>query len=188
MRAALAAALLLALAPAGAGAQRRVSEAASTSQTVAGTRLTVEYYRPVARGRTGLFGEVVRWGEVWTPGANWATTLEASRPVRVNGQPLAAGKYSLWMVVREQGDWTVLFHPTARRFHTQRPDTAEAVLRLTVPPREAPHLEVLTWSFPAVSRRGTTLQMQWGTTVIPLEVTVEGGRDETPVPADDPGG
>lgn len=88
-------------------AQIRASEAAMVAQTIDGTRLTVEYSRPRARTRDSLFGKVITWDEVWTPGANWATTLEVSQDVRVNDKALAAGKYTVWFVVRKQGPWTV---------------------------------------------------------------------------------
>ena len=70
----IALALSLAL-PARAPAQVRASEAASVSQTVDGTKITIEYSRPRGRARDSLFGKVVPWGEVWTAGANLATTL-----------------------------------------------------------------------------------------------------------------
>ena len=54
-------------------AQAMASEKGSVIQTVDGTTITIEYYRPVARGRTP-FPDVVHWGRMWTPGANWATT------------------------------------------------------------------------------------------------------------------
>ena len=39
-------------------AQGRLSEHAVAAQTIAGTTITVEYYRPAARGRDSLFGKV----------------------------------------------------------------------------------------------------------------------------------
>jgi hypothetical protein len=162
--------------PAVASAQVRASERAIVSQTVDGTVITVDYSRPAARGRPVLFGGVVRWGDVWTPGANYATTLEVSRDVTVNGQPLATGKYALWMIPRAAGDWTVFLHDNVRAFHTQRPDPSTALLTLMVAPEQVAHTEVLTFSFPAVAHDGTTLRMQWGTTAIPLQIAVEPTR------------
>jgi hypothetical protein len=163
---------LVGLVPVLAGAQVRASERATVSQTVDGTVITVDYSRPVARGRDSVFGRVVRWGEVWTPGANWATTLEINRDIRLNDHPLARGKYSLWMVPRAAGPWTVLVWDEARRFHTQRPDTTRARLRFAVMPQQLAPVEVLTFSFPEVRRDGARLIMQWGATAIPLEIEV----------------
>jgi hypothetical protein len=66
------------------GAQLNASEPASVSQVVDGTKVTVEYSRPRARGRTGLFGTEVAFGHVWTPGANQATTLAVNKDVTIN--------------------------------------------------------------------------------------------------------
>lgn len=153
-------------------AQVRASEHGAVSQTVNGTTITVDYSRPVARGRDSLFGRVVHWGEVWTPGANWATTLEADRDFRLNDQPVPKGKYAVWMIVRSEGPWTVLLSDDARKFHTQRPDTTKARVRFTVAPEQRAPVEILTWSFPEVRRDGATLLMQWGATAVPLRIGV----------------
>lgn len=164
--------------PFAAGAQVKASEAASVSQTVDGTVMTVEYSRPRARGRDALFGGEVKWDEVWTPGANWATTLEVNKDVTVDGHPLAKGKYSVWMVVRP-GDWTAVFDPRSHLFHTRHPDSTDQQLRFTVTPEQSPFLEVLTWSFPEVRVNGTTLVMQWGTYRVPLHLAVTPSYQQT---------
>jgi len=160
--------------PGSASAQVKASELASVSQTVDGTRLTVEYSRPRARGRDSLFGKVVTWHEVWTPGANWATTLEVSKDVTVNGQPLPRGKYAIWMIVRE-ADWTVILDTTHHRFHVPHLDSMPrpGQVRFDVTPAAGAFTEVLTWSFPSVRLDGTTLLMQWGTVQVPLDLKVE---------------
>jgi hypothetical protein len=85
--------------------QIRASEVGSMSQIIDGTKISMEYSRPRARGRDPLFGgRVVHWNEVWTPGANWATTLEASKDVTLNGQRVPKGKYSVWLVVRQNAE------------------------------------------------------------------------------------
>jgi len=119
---------------------------------------------------------VVRWGDVWTPGANWATTLEVSGDVQLNGQTLARGKYSVWMIPRENESWTVFLNDNNRLFHTQKPKPESARLTLAVTPQTTPHAEVLTWSFPLVSSEGATLQMQWGTIAVPLDIRVTSNR------------
>jgi hypothetical protein len=159
-------------APAALLAQVRASEPASVSQTIDGTTITVDYSRPRARGRDSLFGKVVQWDEVWTPGANWATTLTLSKDLRINGQALAKGKYSVWMVVRP-GPWTVVFDPRHRRFHTHHPDSTAEQVRFNVVPEQAGFQEVLTWSFPYVRINGATLAMQWGAMRVPLAIEVE---------------
>lgn len=156
-----------------ANAQVRASEAATVSQTIDGTVMTVVYSRPRIRGRSQVYGsdKVIPWGEVWTPGANWATTLEVNKDVTVNGHPLPKGKYSVWMKV-EQREWTVVFDTTARLFHTQHPIADSALVHFTVTPENVKGPDVLTWSFPEVSTTGTTLRMAWADRAVSLDIVV----------------
>jgi len=163
----------LLLLPAPVPAQVRASEAASVSQTVDGTKITVTYSRPRARSRDSLFGKVVTWGEVWTPGANLATTLELSRNAKLVGHPIPKGKYSVWLVVRQTGDWTFVLDPRADLFHMAHPDSTALQIRFAVKRSERPFAEALTWSFPEIRRAGATLAFQWGTVYVPLEIEVE---------------
>lgn len=172
----LALAALVLLPAAGARAQSLASPFGTVSQKLDSTTITVEYYRPSVRGRV-VFGRIVRWGEVWTPGANWATTLEVDHDVRIEGRPLPSGKYSLWMIPAERPDsWTVILNRAARRFHVVRPDRAEDQLRFRVAADTAPHAEVLTFAFPAVSRTGATLELRWAGTVLPMRLETVGTR------------
>jgi hypothetical protein len=163
-------------------AQIRGSEAAVVAQTVDGTTITVEYSRPVARGRD-LFGGIVPWNVPWT-GANWATTLEVNRPIRLNGEEVDTGKYAVWFIPRESRPWTVSLHRNARVFHNQRPDSTAAQIHIAVTPETGPHAELLTWSFPAVTGEAAALQMQWGTTTIPLRIVVQPTKPVALDPAD----
>jgi hypothetical protein len=167
--------VLLALAsPLSHAVAQMASEKGSVTQTVDATTITIEYSRPVARGRNP-FPDVVRWGRMWTPGANWATTLEVDRPVHLNGLEVPKGKYSVWMIPGPE-EWTVMLNREARRFHTQPPSLSEEQARFTVKPVTGAHMETLTFYFPVVTRDGTTLDMHWGTTVIPMRVAVEPSR------------
>jgi hypothetical protein len=160
--------------PSVAVAQGVASERGTVSQIVDGTTITIEYSRPVARGRNP-FPDVVRWGRVWTPGANWATTFEVDRPVHLNGLDVPKGKYSIWMIPGAD-EWTVTLSREARRFHTQPPGSSDEQVRFTVKPTTAPHMETLAFYFPVVTRDGATLDMHWGTTVVPMRITVEPSR------------
>jgi hypothetical protein len=161
-------------------AAQMASEKGSVTQTVDGTTITVEYSRPVARGRNP-FPDVVRWGRIWTPGANWATTFEVDRPVHLNGLDVPKGKYSVWMIPGAD-EWTVTLNREVRRFHTQPPSSSEEQVRFTVKPVTGAHMETLAFYFPVVTRDGATLDMHWGTTVVPMRITVEPTRP--PVIAD----
>jgi hypothetical protein len=157
-----------------ASAQPLASPRSTITQLVDSTTISVEYYRPSVRGRV-VVGRLVPWGRMWTPGANWATTLDVDRDVRIASQPLPRGKYSLWMIPSPSA-WTVVLSRQARRFHVVRPDAKEEQLRFTVRPDSGPHVEMLTFSFPDVSRVGATLRLQWERTVIAIPIEVEQSR------------
>lgn len=93
MKRALGISVILAVGPGLATAQDRTipwSQRGAVEQRVGFTDVTITYRRPVARGRT-LVGGLVRWGRVWNPGADSATTITVSRDIEVEGQPLASG-------------------------------------------------------------------------------------------------
>ncbi len=163
---------LVALSASGVHAQIRASEKASVSQTTDGTTFTVTYFRPQARGRTELFGKTVTMGEVWTPGANWATILEVSRDVTVDGHVVAKGKYSVWFVVGPL-DWTVILDPRFQRFHMEVPDSTKDQVRWKVRPTAGPQTDVLTWSFPEVRADGVRLLFAWGPKRVSFNATVQ---------------
>ncbi|MBY0490408.1 MAG: DUF2911 domain-containing protein [Gemmatimonadaceae bacterium] len=157
-------------------AQIRASELQSIAQTVDGTTLRVTYSRPRLRGRTVVFGtKAVQWGEVWTPGANYATVLDVDRDVTMGGVAVPKGKYGIWMIVSRDSTWTMLLDPKWKQFHTEHPKPNDTQLRVPVRanPRAATTEEVLTFSFPSVSARGGTLAMQWARMrlTVPFQVT-----------------
>lgn len=155
-------------------AQIQASEHALTAQTVDGTTITLEYSRPQARGRT-IFGELVPWHVVWTPGANWATTLEVDADIKINGTDVPAGKYSVWAIPRPDR-FTLTLNPEDRIFHFMKPDSTDEQIHVSVDPETGPHAEMLTWSFPAVTGDAATLRLQWGTTFLDMQVLVPPSR------------
>jgi Protein of unknown function (DUF2911) len=161
-------AIVLTLAGSAVGAQApRPSQHGSVSQEIASTQVTIEYNRPVARGRE-LFGALVPWGKVWCPGADTCTSITVSTDVQVNGQKLAAGAYSMW-AEPNQDRWTIIFNKRHPVFHT-RYDASQDVLRVTATPREAQHMETLAFYFPVVDGRRAELVLHWGKVVVPLQL------------------
>lgn len=154
-------------------AQIKASEIGSMSQVIDGTKITVEYSRPRVRGRAPVFGTpIVHWGEVWTPGANYATTLETDRAITLDGRPIPKGKYSMWFVVRQSGDWTLVLDPKWKQFHNSPPDSNATQIRFGVHARPGPFTEVLTWSMPDLRVDGGTLVMNWDRTAVSMNVHV----------------
>ncbi|MEO8333928.1 MAG: DUF2911 domain-containing protein [bacterium] len=155
-------------------AQIRASEIGSMSQIIDGTKVSMDYSRPRARGRDTLFGTpAVHWGEVWTPGANNATTLTVSKDVKLNGNAVPKGSYSVWFVVKRDGDWTAVLDPKVKRYHMDPPDSSAAQIRFGIKPEAAPFTDVLSFSMPAIRANGGTLMFQWERVRIPIDVEVQ---------------
>ena len=150
--------------------QIQASERAIVGQTIDGTELTIEYARPQVRGRE-VFGGIVPWDVVWTPGANWATTFETSKDIKLNGVAVPAGKYSVWALPRER-EWLVMLNSDPEIFHFVKPDSAQAAVHIRATPERAEHAEMLTWSFAAVRGDFANLTLSWGSTAVPLRVEV----------------
>lgn len=101
----------------GAHAQsRRASPHETTTATVDGSAMSIEYGRPYMRGRT-IFGGLIRYNDVWCPGADEATMLSTSRSLRMGDLAVPAGEYSLWILPTES-TWTLILNKEAHTFHT----------------------------------------------------------------------
>jgi len=145
-----------------------LSQHATVSQRVGTTAITIDYNRPVARGRK-LFGDLVPWGEVWHPGANDATTITFSKNVLIEGKPLAAGSYTLWSIP-DSAKWTMIFSKALHVWHRPYPGASQDVLRVPVTPEHGDYMEVLVYYFPVVGPDSATLRFQWGTTIVPIRI------------------
>lgn len=148
----------------------RRSQPAVVSQTLGETRLTITYNRPVARGRT-LFGGIVRWGEVWCPGADEATTLETTGDVTIATKRLPAGKYTVWAIPGEQ-EWTMIFSDAVGVWHVPYPGPDRDRLRVNVSPQRGSPVESLAFYFPMSDLRAATLRLHWGETFVDLPIEV----------------
>lgn len=143
-------------------AQIRASELGTMAQTIDGTRIAMQYYRPRARGRDTLFGKKdMSWGRLWTPGANWATTIEPSNAIKLNGVNVPKGKYSMWMKLTSATAWTLVLDPEHHLYHEDRPDSNAKQVRVPVTVTQAPFTDVLTWSMPELRIDGGTLEFRW---------------------------
>jgi Protein of unknown function (DUF2911) len=145
------------------------SQRGSVTQMVAFTEISVLYGRPIARGRA-LFGALVPWDSVWHPGADSATRIRFSKDVLIEGKPLHTGEYSLWLIPRATGPWTVIFSKAAHVFHKPYPGARFDALRVDVSPEQASHMESFAIYFPVVLRDQAVLRLHWGTTAVPVRI------------------
>jgi hypothetical protein len=147
------------------------SQHGSVTQLVAMTTITVDYNRPVARGRE-LFGALVPYDRVWCPGADDCTTLMVSTEVTIEGHALPAGTYSLW-AKPGAARWTLILNRAHPIFHTRYQTVADQdILTIDVTPRAGSHMETLAFYFPVVNAKHAELVLHWGTVVVPLAIDV----------------
>jgi DUF2911 family protein len=147
------------------------SQHGTVTQEVAATTFTIEYDRPVARGRD-LFGALVPYDRVWCPGANTCTTLTVTTDVTVEGRKLPAGTYTVW-AKPGAATWSIIFNTAHPTFHTQHARVADQdFLTIDVKPRAAPHMETLAFYFAVVDGRHAELVLHWGTVAVPLSIDV----------------
>lgn len=74
---------------------RSLSVRDTTRAVIGRARISVEYGRPLKRGRE-ILGNVVPYGVVWRTGANAATHLTTTAPISIAGIELPRGTYTLW--------------------------------------------------------------------------------------------
>jgi hypothetical protein len=87
----------------------RKSPPATANGEIGSAMITVNYSSPLVKGRE-IFGDLVPYGKIWRAGANEATTFETTEELSINGPPLPAGKYSLFVIPKAEGSWTVIFN------------------------------------------------------------------------------
>ncbi|MGH7500567.1 MAG: DUF2911 domain-containing protein [Longimicrobiales bacterium] len=151
----------------------RPSQHGTVSQTIHTTTITVEYDRPVARGRQ-LFGDdgIVVHDALWTPGANRATILELSAPARVAGEDVPAGRYGVW-TIPGANEWTLILNRTWDTSHAIYPGPESEAMRTTIRTERGAHMETLAFYFPVVGPYSATLLLHWGEVIVPIPIEVE---------------
>jgi hypothetical protein len=96
-------------------AQSVASPFATSSVTIAGHKIDVEYYAPSARGRK-IMGGLVPFDEVWCTGANWATKITFDADLQMGDLKLPRGSYSIWTLPTAH-DWTLIVNKQTGQFH-----------------------------------------------------------------------
>lgn len=146
----------------------RLSQHQVITQTVGLTDITIDYSRPVAKGRT-IFGGLVPYDKVWRTGANEATQITFSDDVTINGHPLPKGAYSLHTIPGKDS-WTLIFNKTAKQWGSFNYDQAQDALRVTTKPQQGPSAELFTITFPDVTADDAVVAMRWADVMVLFKV------------------
>lgn len=139
-----------------------------------GLDLEVFYCRPSKKDRD-IFGEagLVPYGEVWRTGANEPTTFETATNLKIEGQTLPAGKYSVWTIPNEQ-EWEVIFntkmYPWGVSFGASAPVEREFDALIVKAPVEILSEPVEMFTIGFEEGEATRLIMMWDDTKISMRV------------------
>lgn len=113
----------------------------------------------------------------WRAGANECTTIQFSHDVMIEGKPLSAGKYGLFLMLAENGPWTWIFSKNTSGWGSYYYNEKEDVLRVEVTPQDHPRTEWLTYTFIDRQPEDATLALQWELKSIPMRISVPNMND-----------
>ncbi|HVF47971.1 MAG TPA: DUF2911 domain-containing protein [Pyrinomonadaceae bacterium] len=172
----------------------QASQKATLMQTVGITDITINYFRPAVKGRkvwgdwpVKVEGEatldnqntrppgapIVPYGHVWRTGANTATQFIVTDDVLINGQPLAAGNYSLHSIPGKD-DWTFIFNTVAEQGGSFNYDKTKDALRVKAKPDwNAEHQESLGFTVDPSSDVAATVVLRWEKLRVPFTLEVK---------------
>lgn len=176
----------------------RESQKMMIAQTVGTTEIAITYSRPAVKGRP-IFGAppetmasrakgeatldnsndrkagepIVPFDHVWRAGANEATMFTVNDDVLVNGQPLAAGKYSFHVIPAKDGNWTIIFNKDLD-WGSFTYKAENDILRVKTKAEAAPfNMELLTYYFDPVGADTATVHLRWEKMDVPFTVKVK---------------
>jgi hypothetical protein len=147
------------------------SPAATITQQVGLTDITISYHRPAVNKRD-VWGKLVPYDQVWRAGANENTVITFSSDVTVSGQKIAAGSYGLHMIPTQK-DWTVILSRESRAWGSFFYDQKDDAARFTVTPRPSEFVERLAYTFDDPSDHGVTATLRWEKLAVPLAIDVD---------------
>ena len=149
--------------------------AASTRDTaralVAGNTMSIDYGRPMLRGHN-VWSNGVLGDTLWRTGANAATEFRTQRDIRINGQTIPAGAYTLWTHVfpgnsryelifnRQTGQWGTVYNPS------------QDLVRVPLTDRSMPNSAERFTMVIEPRGDGGVIAMQWGTKRLEVPFTV----------------
>ncbi len=154
------------------------SPTATLKQRVGLTDIEIIYSRPGVKGRK-VFGEragktLEAWGEVWRVGANNATSVTFSTPVKIGGTEIPAGTYGLFAELGRD-EWTVILNKIAKQWGSYAYDAKDDVVRVKAKVQQLAHpVETLTIDINDIRDESATLNISWENThvAVPFQVDV----------------
>jgi len=133
--------------------------------------IKVTYSRPSVKGRV-IFGDLIKYGEVWRVGANENTEIKFYKPATINGVAVPAGTYSLF-AIPEKDKWTIIINKELDLWGGYAYDESKDLVRVSVPvkPVSTP-VEALSIAF-TTQGAVTNLVIGWDKTTVELPITIK---------------
>jgi len=120
----------------------------------------ITYGSPGVRGRI-IWGGLVAFDEVWVTGSHNATSIEFSKDVVIDVNPVSAGKYAFFTIPGAE-EWILILNKNYKQHLADDYSTAEDVLRITVKPTVLSDVvQRLTYSVVKQSENEGSIIVQW---------------------------
>jgi hypothetical protein len=137
--------------------------------SVGGATIAIEYGRPYVKGRK-IFGGLVPFDAVWRTGADEATTLVTSAPLKIGDAAVPAGTYTLYTLPGEKA-WKLIINKQTGQWGTdyaQKQDLSRVDMKVE---SVASPVEQLTIDI-TPQGAGGVLSITWDTTKASVPFTV----------------
>ena len=150
----------------------RPSPSASAGQTIGITDVEIRYHRPAVNKRK-IWNGLVPYGVLWRAGANENTTISFSTPVKVEGRPVEAGTYGLYMIP-DASKWTLVLSKFTADWGTYNYDPSEDALRVPIAPQPtAESQERLVYTFDDLTDSSAVASLRWEKLRVPIRIEVD---------------
>jgi hypothetical protein len=164
----------------GVTAPRVPSPAATVSQTIGISTITINYSRPSVKGRE-IWGALVPYGwnaqgfgtgnkAPWRAGANENTVIRFSHAATVEGQPVPAGSYGLFFVINNDNSGEVVLSKDYRSWGSFFYDPKQDLIRAKIQLRDIPKTEMLTYDFINITKNSVDLVLNWEKKQLPVKI------------------
>jgi hypothetical protein len=131
-------------------------------------KVKVVYSRPQKKNRV-VFGNLVKYGEIWRMGANENTEIKFYTPVKIGGKDIPAGTYSLFAVPNEK-EWTIVLNSDVDKWGAYAYDKSKDVVRFNVPAEKTSSpVEYFSITF-VQTKTGADLYAGWDNTQVKFPI------------------
>lgn len=159
---------------------------ATVSEEVGITSITIKYSRPDVAGREGkIWGTLVTNGfstnsfitnkntSPWRAGANESTTITFEHDVRVEGKPVKAGTYGLFMAMWPDSVMLILSNQSDAWGSFYYEEKNDALRTIVKPQMNEKSVEWLKYEFIEHKEKSCTIALMWEKLIVPFKVDVD---------------